>query len=235
MRSFELVAPRVGGCKLPCLQDGLLWEVPVARGPDQGWGLWHVEDHQASYLRPAAAWERERCLVQKPRTVLTLLEDRGSGTWSATGPGRRMVTVHLVDQGAALDGVRAVHDGLRWWCVGLAPGKSRRSQRWRGQLAAGEAPPDLKPGYRGARVPHGDGQRIRRAVELAGGQLVAWEPTPHGFRVRWRREGAQHDSLVDRQLNLQQAGFCLANTDSEHDLTSLVSLIRERSYQEGWS
>ncbi len=220
MKSYDIVAPRVRGGKLPCLQDGLLWEVPVASGPSEGWGLWKVIGFEAAYVRPAAAWERERFLVGRPRVAVTLLEQLARATWSGVAPGRTRVTVHLVDQGAELDNVRAVHDGIRWWSLGLASGRTRKAQRLRSE-----------------RTKLTDAQRLKKAVELAGGVLLGFTPTSMGFQVRWQRGSEAFVSLVDRDLNLQQAGFCLANTDAQHDLTSLVSLIDERPYypEEGWS
>lgn len=226
MKSFEVVAPRLAGGKIPVLQEGFLWEVPVRQGPCEGWGLWRVTDFQADSIRPAAAWERS--VAGGELRVVTLVEQHSPGSWSWSGPGRTSGRVHLVDQGAELDAVRAVHDGKRWWCLGLAPGQARKARRWREQLNNGTVPRNLKPSLGSTSRVGDEGDRLRRAVQLAGGQLLSWASTPNGLQVRWVRLGEEHTSLVDRDLNLQHAGFCLANTDRQHDLTSLVSLVGER-------
>lgn len=242
MRSCELVAPRFGGGKIPVWQDGLLWEVPVLSGPSQGWGLWRLEGEQASFVRPAAAWERERALPGRPRQVVHLLEEIKPGLWKAAGPGRKELLVALVDQGAVFDALRVVDGGLRWWSLGLASGRASKSRRWRQSLEQGQPTPNLKPGLARARSQHDPGLVLTRAVELAGGRLLSWVSVANGYQVTWERQGQRITSMVDRQLNLQHAGFCLANTDRQHDLTSLVSLITERGmsaeeyyYGGGWS
>ncbi len=244
MRSCELVAPRFGGGKIPVWQDGLLWEVPVLSGPSQGWGLWRLEDEQASFVRPAAAWERERAFPGRPRQVVHLLEELKSGLWKAAGPGRKELLVTLVDQGAVFDALRVVDGGLRWWSLGLASGRTGKARRWREALEQGQPVPSLKPGLARARSQNDPGLVLARAVEMAGGRLLGWVSVANGYQVTWERQGRQITSLVDRQLNLQHAGICLANTDRQHDLTSLVSLISERGmsaeeyhyfYGGGWS
>lgn len=228
MRSCELVAPRFGGGKIPVWQDGLLWEVPVLSGPSQGWGLWRLEAEQASFVRPAAAWEREQAFPGRPRQVVYLVEELKNGLWKAAGPGRKELLVTLVDQGAVFDALRVVDGGLRWWSLGLASGRAGKARRWREALEQGQPAPNLKPGLARARSHNDPSLVLARAVELAGGRLLRWVSVANGYQVTWERQGHQITSMVDRQLNLQHAGLCLANTDRQHDLTSLVSLISER-------
>lgn len=103
------------------------------------------------------------------------------------------------------DWVKAWWDGGQGWVVGPT---------------AGPTPPR---GVRGEAL-------VARAVERGGGQLLQATANQQGWRVTWRRGSETHTSQVDHRLNVISAGFCLSGQDRIQDLTSLVSLIVERSY-----
>ena len=70
--------------------------------------------------------------------------------------------------------------------------------------------------------------RVRIALEHAGAQLHSLAENHGVFRVTFTIDGQRHTSVIGADnLGVQSAGLCLSGMDSEFDLTSLVSVLRE--------
>ena len=87
----------------------------------------------------------------------------------------------------------------------------------------------------GVRAQTSDEQRLRRALEVGGGELHGVVDHGSYWTVEWSTgEGQRHTSAVSRdQLTVLSAGVCLDDRDSDFDLESLVGVM-EGSDEYGW-
>ena len=201
-------------------------------------------------LRPLRAW---LCCPLRRRTWLAYPaseSDARQRGWPA-----RPFAVHLVSEASAFDRVVARHDGRSWW-FGEPDRRSdpRTADQLREAQAEGVAPdelrvagltPELRTAYalatrkdedlEGVRAQTSDEQRLRRALELGGGELHGFVDHGSYWTVEWSTgEGQRHTSAVSRdQLTVLSAGICLDDRDSDFDLESLVGVM-EGSDEYGW-
>lgn len=201
-------------------------------------------------LRPLRAW---LCCPLRRRTWLAYPaseSDARQRGWPA-----RPFAVHLVSEASAFDRVVARHDGRSWW-FGEPDRRSdpRAADQLREAQAEGVAPdelrvagltPELRTAYalatrkdedlEGVRAQTSDEQRLRRALELGGGELHGFVDHGSYWTVEWSTgEGQRHTSAVSRdQLTVLSAGICLDDRDSDFDLESLVGVM-EGSDEYGW-
>jgi hypothetical protein len=163
--------------------------------------------------------------------------------------------VHLVSDASAFDRVVARHDGRSWWFEALdRRSDPRLSERLREALAAVVAPDELRlsglspelrtaytlatqqdEGFEGVRAQRRDEERLRRALEVGGGELHGFVDHGEYWTVDWSTgEGNRHTSAISRdQLTVLSAGICLDERDSDFDLESLVGVM-EGSDEHGW-
>ena len=90
--------------------------------------------------------------------------------------------------------------------------------------------PACRAGYRPKKCTR---QELETAILAGEGRLLAWKQEVPGVnRIEWLgKDGSRYRTRIDDKLNVLDAGFCMAGTDREHDLTSLVSASQERA---GW-
>lgn len=71
------------------------------------------------------------------------------------------------------------------------------------------------------------GERLNASLSFLGAQMLGWNEDGNNIRVRWSFNGHQTSTVVNRELQVVSAGFCLAHTDHRHTLTSLVQVMEE--------
>lgn len=70
--------------------------------------------------------------------------------------------------------------------------------------------------------------QVKNAVERAGGKFAAYKEIGNRYSVEYFIDGQRHTSLVNKDtLRVESAGICLNGTDSNFDLQSLISVVRE--------
>jgi len=77
-------------------------------------------------------------------------------------------------------------------------------------------------------------QRIRTALGHMDAELVSYmDQGPNQLVVRWKYRGIEYRTVVQKDnLEVVSAGICLSGQDRKFDLTSIVSVMRER--QDRW-
>ena len=167
-----------------------------------------------------------------------------------------LVPLGLVTEGERFDRVSARFDGASFWFEGSdAGGDAGRAEWLREQLAARVPPADLeRPGLtpEERRAYHhvvaqreaaeqrraeerrrilGDpdeARRLSRALAHAGGELTAFDPSGDRLQVSFEVDGVAHRATVRRgDLTVLAAGICLTGRDTDFDLATLVSVLRE--------
>ncbi|MCP5419050.1 MAG: hypothetical protein H6970_00975 [Gammaproteobacteria bacterium] len=158
--------------------------------------------------------------------------------------------VHLVERGQALEGVIARWDGTAFWFDALdRRADPQLADQARESLRAFRSPetlrlPGLTPelrvaytlalkgtaGYRARRTAHDDRERLRRALDMAGGRLRDYREHDDYWLVEWlSAKGERHTSAIaKRDLTVISAGICLDGEDRRFDLQSLVGVMEQR-------
>lgn len=173
--------------------------------------------------------------------------------------------IELVGEGDAFDRVIAGWDGVRWWFESLdVRADFASSERLRDALEARRAPDEVFATLRGlspeqrsayeiawgalvreleaivaarlAKTQAHDRERLRRALESAGGVLERSHATPDRRRwvVEWRTsQNVKQTSVIDmRDLSVVSAGLCLSGEDRKFDLESLVGVVEGADWWE---
>jgi hypothetical protein len=69
--------------------------------------------------------------------------------------------------------------------------------------------------------------RIQHEVRNSGGRFVSFEKYgKNKFLIRWEVGGQEVKTVVENDLRVYDAGFCLSGDDRKHNLASIVSLAR---------
>lgn len=67
-------------------------------------------------------------------------------------------------------------------------------------------------------------KRLRRALAHGGAALVAMTVTRGGYQVTWQRHDRRGITIVDEDLTVASAGFCLSGRDRDFDMTSIIDV-----------
>jgi hypothetical protein len=252
----RFLAPVIAGNKTQVRIAGVRCQMAVRPADFGGWGIFRPISHaQAQLERPATLKERCRYAQLLPMTGLILLERLRNASWLAlpAQPHDGLVVdglalLNLVEDADRFDTVRACFDGQRFWSVDLDPRHDPAASEYlRKSLAIMRSPrqldrPGLTPEQRIAyalvheraiakemadarRTSEG---RVRTALEHAGAALRSFVEKDGALRVTFTVDGQRHTSIVSADnLGVWSAGVCLSGQDSQFDLASLVSVLRE--------
>lgn len=68
--------------------------------------------------------------------------------------------------------------------------------------------------------------RARWQLEFMGATLLDWRELGSSYEVTWEHEGATWTMPLTRDLRIESAGICLAGTDRQHNLSSIVEIMK---------
>lgn len=68
--------------------------------------------------------------------------------------------------------------------------------------------------------------RIRHELAFMGAELVDWRKMPTGYSVTWKDDKRAYTMTIRPDMRVSSAGICLAGTDSEHTLASIVAVMK---------
>ncbi|MDQ7824525.1 MAG: hypothetical protein RDV48_17110 [Candidatus Eremiobacteraeota bacterium] len=244
----QFVAPVIAGRKVQMRHSGAVRELSLARS-HEGWGVFAVRaGGRAGFVREAEEWERQDYLASCRRVSMLLFHRDMGGTWWACDMGRgRAIAVHLVEGCRMFDRIVVAHDGLSHLFVYLDEKVSPEKGEKLREAFVGERPAETlsldfftareleayvraldlhkitEKSHKEAHI-----RRIEEALRLGEGHLVECTEVDAGYRVIWTRNGVGYSTILDRNLSVLSAGFCLAGGDRLQDITSLSSLVALR-------
>lgn len=70
------------------------------------------------------------------------------------------------------------------------------------------------------------GERIRDVVTDAGGTYISYSKRGSGYLVEWEVGGQTVKSVINDDMRILDAGFCLSGADKKHSMSSIVMLAR---------
>lgn len=252
----QFLAPVVRGGEVQVRIAGIVCRLAVEPRGFQGWGVFQPRSHStAELVRPARLGERQRYLELFP-AVRLILAERHANRWLAL-PAHRgdrrfqvvgLAEVRLIEGAQLFEGVQARFDGGAFWYDGVDSQASPATAAWLRQSLEELAEPAALE-RRGLTAEQRDAyalsfsqrveailtaerdwteERLRRALDHAGARLREYAERGDVYQVRYEVDGRPHLSVVSkRDLTVQSAGICLSGEDSNFDLQSLVSVLRE--------
>jgi len=250
----RFLAPMTSGGKTQVRIAGVRCEMTGQLRNFSGWGVFqHISHTQAKLDRQATLSERQRYAKLLPNIGVILLEPIDDRRWLAHPHLDRidaddLAIVHLVEDAEPFDIVQACFDGQRCWFVDLdARHDPAASAFLREALANKVLPRALE--RRGLTLQQRTAYsvaydrtvareieyakltkegRVRSALEHADAKFHNIVESYGALRVTFSIDGQRHTSVISNDnLGVQSAGLCLSGMDTDFDLTSLVSVLRE--------
>lgn len=69
--------------------------------------------------------------------------------------------------------------------------------------------------------------RMQFHLEFMGAKLEEWNEGLTGYNVRWSIDGEEYRMTIDDKMHINAAGICLAGTDLEHNLSTIVDVMQQ--------
>ncbi|MBX7224011.1 MAG: hypothetical protein K1Y36_29110 [Blastocatellia bacterium] len=160
------------------------------------------------------------------------------------------ILVHLVAEGDRFETALVRGAGQAWWfetldrkadpVIAAQLRESLAAELFPNQLRVPGLTPEMRIAYDIALKQHLDSLkgkrgnrdeiRLRRALEVGGGQLAGYQDKEDHWLVEWTTStGEQHTSAISKQdLSVMSSGICLSGRDHDFDLQSLVKVIEQR-------
>jgi hypothetical protein len=252
----RFLAPVVAGGKTQVRIGGVRCQMAVEPSDFSGWGIFRPISHARAKLeRSAKLSERHLYAQVLPCLGFILLEPIAEQRWLALPAQQHdrlavehLALVHLVEDAEPFDMVQASLDGQRLWFVdldtrhdpavsaylreALVNFRSPRVLDRRGlspqQHIVYAMAHERRVAREMAEARRTSEGRVRTALEHAGARLRHFLEKDGAFRVTFTIDGQCHTSLVRADnLGVWSAGVCLSGMDSQFDLASLVSVVRE--------
>lgn len=255
----QFLAPRVRGSKVRVKLQGLVNTYEPTPTDFEGWGVFKTQadftaklEHQAPKRQVAQYLE----LLNLVRVIL--VRPLRHQTWLAYpvnaqvfrqkfGP-VKPITVHLVTLGRAFEQAIVRFDGAAYWFDRIDRRGNPRIPAFMAkalkdfvspeELKFPSLTPELREAYKLVFKPAAQlrvrcsEDRLRRALEMGGGQLEGFVDRGDYWNTSWKTsDGAYHTSAIQKSdLTVLSAGICLDGEDQKFDLQSLVGVVENANY-----
>lgn len=258
LRSAQFFAPCVKGGRVRTRLGGLVYTFMPQPRKFSGWGIFQPLDRQTAklielgnlvqiteYLRHFPAVRLRLAAVLQDQTWLAYPTNEADvrQRFGAVKP----VPVHLVTEGSAFEQIVARWNGQFCWFEQIDrqsdPVVPEMLQAALTQLTPGAdlrfkgLTPEMRSTYElatqrqaGFAQPQQDERRLRRALQVGGGQLHQFHDRGDYWTVDWTTAtGERHTSAIDKDdLTVVSSGICLSGRDRDFDLHSLVGVIEQQ-------
>lgn len=253
----QLFSPVLKGKPIRVRIAGILVTLQVVKPKNfEGWGVFSPADYKtAKFVRAPNMAEKEQYFRLFPALRLILcrnFDNQWAGIPANQGDTRfkiqGVVPVQLVDEVQMFDTVKVRFDGANIWFEQIDSRSNPRTaiylreslvkllepkkleltgltQEERDAYQIGYAPA-LAADVEAKRDKNED--RIKDALNRAGAKYQSYIERKDTYTIEYTVDGTKHRSVVKKDtLAVESAGICLAGTDRNFDLQSLVGVIRQ--------
>lgn len=251
------LAPVVPGCTVTLRIQGIVHKLEF-RGDFRGFAVLRRGNRnldRAKFVREATREERDRYLELLPRVRLIAIKLADNAMWAipASTSGNRIaiqgaVPVNLPRSVDTFETFYARFDGQyfwfdktdkrRGWSVVSTLRDRLREKAKPGNFSVLGCVPQEYLAYKMLFIdtydtvdrPKDDNTRITDALKHSGANLGSWRDAGAGrATVSFSLDGQNFNVIVNKaDLSVQSSGICLSGKDSDFDLSSLVSVFREK-------
>lgn len=255
----QFLAPRIRGGEVRVKLQGLINSYKATPADFEGWGVFRTRaDFTAVLERQAARPQVDKYLDLLSLARVILVRPLRDQSWLAYpvnrdvfaqkfGPAKAL-TVHLVTLGRAFEQALVRFDGASFWFdridrranpkVPAMMAQSLKNFVNPEELKFTGLSPELREAYRLVFAPADNlrvrcsEDRLRRALELGGGQLEGFVDHGDYWNTTWTTsDGDRHVSAIQKNdLTVLSAGICLDGEDEKFDLQSLVGVVEQAEY-----
>ena len=250
----EFLAPSMKGKPIQVKISGIAMPIKIVEPKNyEGFGVFKAIDMKtAKFVRDATMPERRRYLNIFPACRLIVCAKKGE-TWlgiPANHADKRfniegLVPISLPQNIQLLQTVETRFDGYQCWYAAAVrnPDAVKKAKEMREALAELHDIDQLSnlklrqeeaDAYEFALLraleerKDTDEDRIKRAIEKAGGKYTSYMERGDSFTIQYSVDGENHSSVVSKDsLEVRMAGICLSGQDQKFDLQSLVGVVRE--------
>jgi hypothetical protein len=229
---------------------GVVLSLKVNRKHYEGWAVCRPESFNvASFVRDASMEERHTYLnLFRPRRLVLCHKEGRVWFGVPAGNEQGLYPVALTREVQPFDTVVARYDGATLWFDDQDQRANPRTAPYLREALAELKEPDklelpglTRPERDAYSLAYGtalaadkeakrdrEGERVKEAVERAGGTFRGYVDRGEVFTVEYLVNGSPHRSTVRRHdLGVESAGICLSGADRAYDLQSLVAVVSE--------
>jgi hypothetical protein len=254
----QFLAPCVKGGKVRTRVAGMVYTFTPKPSKFEGWGIFQPVDTQtATVVEDADLPQIAEYLQHFPQIRLRLAHQLRGQTWLAYPVNEadmrqrwkivKPITVHLVTEGIAFEQIIARWHGQSCWFEDI----DRRADPAIGETLQSAVQlltpveelqfkgitPEIRTVYElatrkieGFSQPQQDEKRLRKALQMGGGELQQFHDRGDYWTVEWTTsDGVRHSSAIAKSdLTVISSGICLSGRDRDFDLQSLVAVMEQQ-------
>ncbi|WP_373527794.1 hypothetical protein [Nostoc sp.] len=256
----QFLAPCVKGGRVRTRVAGMVYTFSPKPSKFEGWGIFQaVDEKTATVVEEADLPQIAEYLQHFPQVRLRLAHPLRGQTWLAYPVNEadmrqrlkvvKPIAVHLVTEGVTFEQIIARWNGQSCWFEEVDrrtdPALSETLQSAVKQLTSAEElhfkgiTPKIRTVYElatrrieGFAQPQQDEKRLRKALQMGGGELRQFHDRSDYWTVDWTTaDGVRHTSAIAKNdLTVVSSGICLSGRDRDFDLQSLVGVMEQQEY-----
>ncbi|MGH1394400.1 MAG: hypothetical protein ACRAVC_10240 [Trichormus sp.] len=260
LQTTQFFAPCVKGGKVRTRVAGMIYTFTPKPSKFEGWGIFQpVDEKTAKVIETADLPQIAEYLQHFTQIRLRLAHQIQKQTWLAYPVNEadmrqrwkmvKPIAVHLVTEGNIFEQIIARWHGQSCWFEDIDrranPAVSEILQSAIKQLIPVDdlqfkgMTPEIRTVYElatqrveGFNQPQQDEKRLRKALQMGGGELQQYNDRGDYWTVDWTTaDGVRHSSAIAKSdLTVMSSGICLSGRDRDFDLQSLVGVMEEREY-----
>ncbi|MEH2277634.1 MAG: hypothetical protein V7K40_23290 [Nostoc sp.] len=254
----QFLAPCVKGGRVRTRVAGMVYTFTAKPSKFEGWGIFQsVDEKTATVVEEADFPQIAEYLQNFPQIRLRLAHQLRKQTWLAYPVNEadirqrlkvvKPIAVHLVTEGVTFEQIITRWNGQSCWFEEVDrrsdPAISETLQSAVKQLTPAEElqfkgiTPEIRTVYElatrrieGFTQPQQDEKRLRKALQMGGGELNQFHDRSDYWTVDWTTaDGVRHSSAIAKiDLTVVSSGICLSGRDRDFDLQSLVGVIEQQ-------
>ncbi|MEH1793799.1 hypothetical protein [Nostoc sp.] len=258
LHTTQFLAPCVKGGRVRTRVAGMVYTFTPKPNKFEGWGIFQpVDQKTATVVEEAELPQIAEYLQHFPQIRLRLAHQLQKQTWLAYSVNEadvrqrlkivKPIAVHLVTEGIAFEQIIARWNGQSCWFEEVDrrtdPVIVETLQSAVKQLIPAEElqfkgiTPEIRTVYElatrrieGFTQPQQDEKRLRKALQMGGGELNQFHDRSDYWTVDWTTaDGVRHSSAIAKtDLTVVSSGICLSGRDRDFDLQSLVAVIEQQ-------
>ncbi|MEH1920037.1 hypothetical protein [Nostoc sp.] len=254
----QFLAPCVKGGRVRTRVAGMICTFTPKPSKFEGWGIFQAVDQKtAKVVEEADLPQIAEYLQHFPQIRLRLVHSLPGQTWLAYPVNEadmrqrlkvvKPIAVHLVTEGVTFEQIIVRWNGQSCWFEEVDrrtdPAISETLQSALKQLTPAEElqfkgiTPEIRTVYElatqrieGFSQPQQDEKRLRKALQIGGGELKQFHDRGDYWTVDWTTaDGVRHSSAIAKtDLTVVSSGICLSGRDRDFDLQSLVGVMEQQ-------
>ncbi|MDZ8239651.1 MAG: hypothetical protein RMZ69_21300 [Nostoc sp. ChiQUE01a] len=256
----QFIAPCVKGGRVHTRVAKMVYTFRPKPSKFEGWGIFQpVDEKTATVVEEADLPQIAEYLQHFPQIRLRLAHQLRGQTWLAYPVNEadvrqrlqvvKPIAIHLVTEGIIFDQIIARWNGQSCWFEEIDrrtdPAIVETLQSAVKQLIPVEElqfkgiTPEIRTVYElatgrieGFHRPQQDEKRLRKALQIGGGELKQFYDRGDYWTVDWTTaDGVRHSSAIAKtDLTVISSGICLSGYDRDFDLQSLVGVIEQQEW-----